>query len=199
MSIKRLANASITGAGGKSSKLWDQTTTMGTYESIATATVDSSGASSISFGNLPQNYVHLQLRYSCRGVASSGTEATMIYASPHAANGYYHYLQGDGASIASGNSGGLSFATLIGYMPNNANSTYIFSGGIIDILDYSSSSKIKTYRGLSGFDSNGSGWVSLHSGINNDISPITTLTMSNNSATNLAPGSTFALYGIRGA
>ena len=61
MAIRRLSSSSLT-TGSKSSKLWDQETTLGTFESIAVATVDSGGASSVTFSNIPATYTHLQVR-----------------------------------------------------------------------------------------------------------------------------------------
>ena len=74
MAIKRLTGTGIQSRNAKSSKVWDGESSMGAFESIATAVVDSSGASSITFSNIPQTYKNLQIRYIARNQGSSGDD-----------------------------------------------------------------------------------------------------------------------------
>ena len=60
MSIKRFSTGSISSPTPKNSKLWDQETFPGTFESIASAVVDASGATTITFSSSPSTYAHLQ-------------------------------------------------------------------------------------------------------------------------------------------
>ena len=50
MAIRRFSTSNLT--GGKSSKLWDQETFPGYFESIATVVVGSAGSATIDFTNM---------------------------------------------------------------------------------------------------------------------------------------------------
>jgi hypothetical protein len=68
---------------------------------------------------------------------------------------------------------------------------------IIDIQDYSSTSKNKTVRTFSGVDFNGSGSVNLYSSLWMSTSAISSLTLTSNTG-EFSTNTTFALYGIKG-
>ena len=53
MAIRKFSASSLTNPNSKSSKLWDQETTLGTFESIATASCTTTEAS-VTFSNIPQ-------------------------------------------------------------------------------------------------------------------------------------------------
>ena len=78
-----------------------------------------------------------------------------------------------------------------------SNTSGIFSGGVIDILDYANTNKYKTSRGLSGYDANGSGLLYLASGLWMNTAAITSIEITD-ALGNFATNSTFALYGIKG-
>ena len=200
MSIKRLANASITGAGGKSSKFWDQTTTMGTYESIATATVTSSG-DEITFTNVPQNYSHLQIRVSGRGNYATGGWSG-IYFNGSAVSGNYpsHSLTGNGSATAVygyTNEWNQIIPSINNPLPWINATANVLGTYIWDILDYTSTSKNKVVRLLAGWDGNGSGSVTFGSGLWTSTAAITQIQIS--ALSGFVAGSQAALYGIRGA
>ena len=202
MSIKRLVTGSISSATPKGSKVWDQETVLGTFESIATATVDSSGASTISFSNIPQNYAHLQLRYIARDTTANVdvTGVVLRLNSDSGANYTRHYLLSDGAAVYSG---ALTSRTSIGsgLVPSGGSPASVFSVAIIDILDYANTSKYKTYRVLSGVDTNNTsppGYLNLESALWLSTAAISSITITVPSG-NYAQYSQFALYGIRGA
>ena len=70
---------------------------------------------------------------------------------------------------------------------------------IIDFLDYTNTSKLSTIRAYGGFDANGSGLFSLHSGyVDLTGGSINAIRISTNSMAFKA-GTICALYGIRGA
>jgi hypothetical protein len=199
VSVRKFTSASISSAVIKSSKLWDQETFPGTFESISTAIVDSSGASTITFSNIPQNYKHLQIRYIGRG--SSGTVYSRLrFNSDTSTNYYTHELYGGGSgSLGAQAYSGSSFNAIVlsGQGFTSASST--FNGGIVDILDYTSTSKNKTVKILEGFDANGSGALGFYSGLwSATPAAITTIEIIISSGT-FSQYSHFALYGIRGA
>jgi len=77
-------------------------------------------------------------------------------------------------------------------------SASIFSGLVIDVLDYENANKNKTIRSLDGFDSNGGGQICFNSGLWISTSVIDRLDLIP-SASTFAQYSHFALYGIKGA
>jgi hypothetical protein len=196
LAIRRLSTTSITSTGGKSSKLWDQETTLGTFESIATATVDASGASSIDFTNIPQTYKHLQIR----GIAKFSTASSLAFTfNSDTGNNYaIHHICGNGASASSNNA--TSLGTIRIQRQEGVSATAnIFTGFVLDILDYNNTNKYKTTRSLAGDDKNGSGSISLESGLWMNTSAISSITFTSPSAYTFSQYSSFALYGIRGA
>lgn len=162
----------------------------GAYDSIATTTVGTGGASSITFSSIPSTYTHLQIR----GIAQATLATGFIrFNSDSASNYATHYLYGDGASAASG----AATNQTISYAFLATASANIFGGAVIDILDYTNTNKYKTMRSLSGGDQNGTGYIELISGLWQSTSAITSITLIPASG-NFAQYSSFALYGIKG-
>lgn len=160
------------------------------YESIATVTGDGS-SSSITFSSIASTWTHLQIRMS--GINNSGSLYMRINGDT-GTNYSRHYLYGNGSAVYAA---GAASSNLIYLNPNGGNTTSP-QGGIIDVLDYASSSKNKTIRSLVGVDMNGSGSIWLASGAWLSTSAITSITLAFD-YNNILTGSTFALYGIKGA
>jgi hypothetical protein len=75
----------------------------------------------------------------------------------------------------------------------------IFGVLVLDILDYANTSKTKTTRTLMGYDKNGAGKVTLTSGLWNNTSAISSISIVPKDGSSWAEYSSFALYGIKGA
>ena len=163
------------------------------YESISTVTVGAGGSSSISFSSIPSTYKHLQIRFSANN-ASNQNIFLRFNGDTTGANYTRHYLYGDGSSAASG--GNVSDGQLsIGYTSLAAN---VFGAGIVDILNYASTSINKTIRSLAGYDQNGSGLVVLYSGVWSKTPEAITSISIYSTSSNINQYSHFALYGIKG-
>lgn len=164
------------------------------FDSIQTVTVGSGGSSSISFNSIPAGYKHLQIRasYKC---ASNG----WIYARANNDSTYTnymtHYVEGSGSGT---NAASQQIGSITGLAMNygQSNGSSIFDVTILDILDYSNTSKNKTARSLRGCDNNGSGYVGLQSSLWINTSAISQLEIFVNGST-FNQFSTFALYGIK--
>jgi hypothetical protein len=166
------------------------------YFSIATQTIGSGGASSITFSSIPSTFTHLQIRSIARD-PYSGTGDTFLRAQFNGDTGsnyVFHYLAGSGSSASSSNALSQSFAP-IGDVSYDGDIANAFAAGVADILDYSNVNKYKTVRALAGGDFNGSGYVYLQSGLWMNTAAITSITIS--SYTNLKQYSSFALYGVK--
>lgn len=170
----------------------------GSYELIS-STVLGSSTSSVTFSSIVSTYKHLQLRYTARSDRTSASQIDQLilnFNGDTATNYSDHYLYGDGASVASG-SGATQANIELNYFANNTASSGIYGLGIIDILDYSSSSKYKTVRCLGG-SSQTTPTVGLYSGNWRSTSAITSLTLDLAVGPNFMTGSRFSLYGIKG-
>ncbi len=164
----------------------------GVFESIATTTVGASAVSEIIFSSIPQTYKHLQIRGITRNSVTEGN-FRIQFNSDTAANYSHHQLTGDGGSTASYAGSSESYIT----SGNFSGVSGIFTGVILDILDYADTNKFKTTRSLTGFDRNGAGSVSFNSGNWRSGSAITSIRLfAGNNA--FAQYSSLALYGIKG-
>ena len=160
----------------------------GAMESIATISVGSGGASSIEFTNIPSGYQHLQVRGLLIGVSANDAGARLNQDSG-ATKYAWHRLNGNGSSATAtaGTSTNNSYAAVF--------TTTYGAGFVMDILDYTSTSKNKTMRMFGGWDANGSGQVFLHSGLYMDTAAVTAVTVFG--VSNFAQHSTLALFGLR--
>ncbi len=170
------------------------------YESIATTTVGSGGSSTITFTSIPSTYQHLQIRYIARDTLGTADVAGLLlrFNSDSGTNYTRHYLLADGASVYTG---GSTSRTSIngGLVLSGGSPASVFAAGVIDILDYDDTNKYKTYRVLSGVDTNGTsppGYVDFESALWLSTSAVTSITITLPSG-NYAEYSSFALYGIK--
>lgn len=173
--------------------------TQSSFESIATVTLGSS-SSTITFSSIPGTYKHLQIRGMTRDtVAGTLRSLKMIFNNDTTTQYSSHSLIGDGASATAGSTTMQPFM-VTGYSTASNLTSGIYATSIIDIIDYASTTKNKTVRALNGYNSNGGGSVYLASSAwyGGPTSAVTDIQFST-AGTAFAAGSTFALYGIKGA
>lgn len=164
----------------------------GDYQAIMTATVDSGGASSITFSSIPSTFKHLQIRVTQLNSATATTN--LRFNSDSGSNYSRHYLYGGGASAVG--AAGSASQTSIGVLYNE--STTYAAVSVIDILDYTSVNKNKTVRSLMGWDSNGAGYVFLYSGSwMNSSTAVSSITFTPDGG-QFNQHTQFALFGIKG-
>jgi hypothetical protein len=168
------------------------------YESIATVNGNGS-SSSITFSSIPSTYQHLQVRAVCREATGTNVFGNVSFqANGDTGSNYtFHQVYGNGTS-ALASSQGYSTATALFNIAGNAAATSVLGGGIVDILDYSNTNKLKTFRSISGTDNNSSGFILLRSQLWNNTAAINSLTLADLSGVAFTSESSFALYGIRG-
>jgi hypothetical protein len=165
------------------------------YEPIAVATVPAGGLSSITFGGIPQGYSNLQLRMMVRQTGGS-SGYTMRLNNDTGSNYIRHYLLGASSSVvAAGYTGQTSL--ILSDSAVSSTGANVFGAAVCDIIDYSNSQKTKTIKTFGGFDNNGSGYIDFLSGMWNNTSAVTTITI-NPDAGNFAQYSSFELYGLKG-
>jgi hypothetical protein len=146
-----------------------------------------------AFANIPQTFTHLQMRVFGRST-ETGTIVNMYARFSGDANAAYlgHALAGDGSAVSSSSYLGYD-AWEIGAIPAASTTANVFGSHIIDILDYTNTNKFKTIRSLIGYDANGSGNVSLRSGLWRNTGAITSISIT---YPPFATGSRIDLYGI---
>jgi len=168
-------------------------TSNNSYSSIATVYASSGSLSSTTFTNIPQNYTHLQLRLFAKDASASGVAGLYGNINGDSSTYWQHSLSGNGSSASSANGSDTRINSGITYIPTSANAS-VFSGLIIDILDYNNTSKYKTLRLLGGYDANGSGTVVLQSLLWQQFAPISSIGLGPTGG--FAQYSHIALYGI---
>ncbi len=174
----------------------------GSFESIATVSVGSGGAANIEFTSIPSTYKHLQVRLIARAGASATDGYNLL--SFNSDTSQYNYVSHDGlyadgssvASYAAPSGVGLS-GMYIQRLAQGTSGSSIYQAAVIDILDYTSTSKNKTMRYLGGYDRNGGGVICFGSGLwLNNSSAISSLKIVPNSNT-YQQYTEAALYGIK--
>ena len=174
------------------------------YESIATTTVGSGGTGTITFSSIPSTFTHLQIRIMAQtNRATFGIdEARLRFNGDTGSNYAQHLLYGDGATAtATASSSVTSIQVGSGNLGTTTGSN--FGDVILDVLDYTNTNKTKVIRALGGADCNGTvggigGRVGLSSGLWNDTSSVTTITLTPINGALFSQHSSFALYGIKG-
>jgi hypothetical protein len=178
------------------SQNYSRFTDTGAMFPIAMVNVGSAGSASVSFTSIPATYKHLQLRLIARGGSGSSNDSYMNLTFNSVGSSVYaaHQLFGDGSS-ASSNAFASQSVIYLNRIAGGSTNSSSFGTVTMDILDYASTTKNKTIRALGGWDNNGSGRVSLTSGLYAQTTAITSLTLTPE-AGNFPQFSQFALYGI---
>ena len=172
---------------------------------IAGQTISVSGGEA-SFSSIPQSFTHLQLRIfskSPTGSAAGTSGFTTSFDSQYLrfnndatpANYADHKVAGDGASVTSSGAFNQITAARTGVMPITTAPAGVFGVNIVDILDYSNTSKNKVFRYISGTDLNGSGYSVFGSGLWTSTAAINNIFVGGFTA-GFSVGSRFDLYGI---
>lgn len=167
------------------------------FESIATVTVGSGGASSIEFTSIPGTYQHLQVRLLGRTTSAvATTNFRTRFNSDTGSNYALHRIDASGASVSAVGYPSLDRMDFDRIAGASATAS-IFGASVLDILDYATTSKNKTVRGFGGCDTNGGGYLMVESGLWMSTSAITTIYMEPTGGGNWVQYSTAALYGVK--
>ena len=169
------------------------------YESIATINVGSGGSSTVTFSSIPNTYKHLQIRAMAADTGNGFFDITTRINGDSGSNYAGHQLYGQGSSAAASVLGG---STPVPQMytfytsGTNGGASSAFGVLVLDILDYASTTKNKTLRGLLGSDTNGNGFILFRSHVwLNSSTAISSISFTPSNS--LAQYSQFALYGVK--
>ena len=172
-----------------------------TYQAIATTTVGSGGASSISFSSIPNTYTDLQILLSAR---TNGTDApgyAILRLNGNSSSVYSRKtLQGDG-STAQSYSGSGETAVNYMYVNGNAGTVNTFSNTSIYIPNYNSSNnKAFYFDTVQERNATTNAWVMTQANLWANTSAITSITLEPqniDSQTLFLQYTTATLYGIK--
>jgi len=166
----------------------------GAYDLLET--VELTTTTSFSFTGLDSytDYKHLQLRFTAGKANGSGSNPTMYlrFNGDSGANYAWHALNGDGSSVTSDNGTTQTFIRLNDSIGGDS-ANGIFSAAVVDILDFSSTTKNTTLRALHGCVS-GETDIHLTSGLWNSTSAVTSIEQF---SSDQSAGSRFSLYGVK--
>ncbi len=172
----------------------------GDFESIATVTGDGS-ATTLTFSSIPSTYQHLQIRVLGRTTSTSTLIKPLILwlNGVNTGTSYArHQIWGTGSSVLVNGAADQPYWDFADTLGTDAYASGLMGVSIIDIHDYASTSKYKTMRAFSGCDTNTTaGKIWLSSGLYKSTTAISSVSL--NSLNAFTSGSTFALYGIKGA
>jgi hypothetical protein len=170
----------------------------GAFDFIAAATGTGS-STTITFSGIPQGYKQLQIRMTARdALASAGLSFFLIRFNGNTGNNYaWSSSYGAPTSVLSEQTSPDTRIQIRGAAVGNSAGSGIVGAALIDIMDYSSTTKTKSLSALSG------GWatssarnVALSGGFFNDTSAINSISIIGfNNWTNLTD---VAIYGIKG-
>jgi len=198
MAIRSLLRSQITNAEWYDNFLAGNAPAVpGGYFLLETTTLTSS-ASSVSFTGLGSytDYKHLQIRMITRtSTGNAGDGIDMIFNSDTSSSYAEHRLQRSGSSVASSANTSQS-AMIVAYTAGDGTTADAFGGCVLDILDFSSTSKNTTVRSLSGDSAHGG--LLFSSGLYFKTDAITSIELTDEGSDNFVSGSRFSLYGISG-
>ena len=163
-----------------------------TYEIIASNTVGSGGAASITFSSIPSTYTDLLIRYTTR-IDVGGQDVILLSLNGSTSSFSMKWLYGSGSAA-----GSVTTPTrTVGIMGESGFTANTFSNGDIYIPNYTSSN----YKSISAdavSENNGTTAVSgLFASLWSNTAAITQIDITPNGGNNFVQYSTFYLYGIK--
>jgi len=148
-----------------------------------------------TFTNIPQNFTHLQIRYQGRSTNATATDTFFLRFNADTTGPYYYtfsYNNYNGSSTTNSSNGGYMN---LGLMPGATVASNFFGGAIVDIYNYTSTTKTKSIKALWGFDTSSTGSTGHTTGYWTGTSAITSIQFGTASAGDAA-NAVATLYGI---
>lgn len=161
------------------------------------ASASGNGSAQINLANIPQTFTHLQIRVFTRSSRVNQNDFLFIRFNGDGGSNYAaHELNGDGSAVASLSYTSAARTYVTGpYMPAASATANTYGVAIIDILDYTNTNKNKIVRAIGGYDANGSGIISIHSGVWLSTAAINGINMGTANNADIS-GTRYDLYGI---
>jgi len=165
-----------------------------TYTPIATTTLGSA-ASSVTFSSISGAYTDLILIISARGTTSASSTSVYFTTNITGSNYSSTWLVGNGSAAASSRYSNLGQGYL-GYIAGGTTASDSRGNIIAHFMNYSNTTTNKTVISRGNVaEAETAAYVSLIRG----TSALTSITVGEGGGNNFVAGSTFTLYGIKGA
>ena len=164
------------------------------YELIATA-FGTGSSGTITFSSIPADYKHLQIRYSAKVTTSTGEDLYLRFNGILSASYVTHRLSALSTTLSSSSNTGLDVIFLERGL-SITDTANAFAAGVIDILDYTSTSKNTTLRAFYGKNDN-INTVQLRSGLLMNTAAINSISLITSAGSHTTT-SRFSLYGLKG-
>jgi hypothetical protein len=163
------------------------------FDSIATASP--SGVNTITFSSIPGTYKALQIRANFK--VSAATTVVVRLNNVETESYARHGLVGSFGTVTAYGNTSQSNMPFAGMSGGQIGTTIYQTVGVIDILDYASTSKNKVMRAISGTEFNAeASEVDITSGLSLSTAAVTSITILTTGA-NFTATSTFSLYGVK--
>jgi hypothetical protein len=164
-----------------------------TFTKIASVTVGSGGASSIDFTSIPSTYTDLCVKISARGSTTFALNGHFyaITLNNTSANRSQRFLQGDGATPASGTS-----SSFTSYMDPSDYTANTFANNEMYIPNYAGSTNKSMSLDVVTENNSTTSFAAFYAQLWSDTAAINRVTLTPN-AGNFAQYSTATLYGIK--
>lgn len=165
-----------------------------TYKLIASNTVGSGGAASITFSSIPQDYTDLAIRISCRTNGTSTGDGFVIALNGSSASFTGKGLFGDSASARSN----TTTTAGIGVVAGTSQAANIFAATDVYINDYSTSN-FKPFLIQNANDSNSTlqAYVVQGGRLWSNTAAITSFTLTTDNSASFIQYTSVHLYGIK--
>jgi hypothetical protein len=164
---------------------------MATFIKIASVTVGSGGASTITFSSIPQTYTDLCMKLSIRGLASNTNEAYYINVNGTGYGGTRRAIYGTGSNAGTETASNIRWD----YFSDSAATSNTFGSGDLYIPNYTgSNNKSMSMEGVAEGNTSGM-FMAMTAALWSSTSAITSLSLEGLNG-NIAQHSTAVLYGI---
>lgn len=172
------------------------------FESIATVTASGS-SSTIEFTSIPSTYQHLQIRFRTRATSTIINGNLDIRFNGDTGSNYsYRAIAASNTNVTVNRGATQSTIRMNNCVPGTSSLASLTGVGVIDIFDYTSTTRYKTLRGFHGKNENNSSftynYVTLQAGTWNSGSVISSIQILSTNGDNFTTATEFALYGIKG-
>jgi len=168
-----------------------------TYKLIASSTVGSGGAANITFSSIAGTYTDLLLKVSLRSGASAFNDYVLLQFNSSGGTAYSdRQLTGNGTAASSASrSGNAQMYAIASSGASNTAST--FGNGEYYIPNYAGSANKSISLDAVNENNGTEAYANLSAGLWSNTAAITSIVLTNNSATNFVQYSTAYLYGIK--
>ena len=208
MAVSRLSQQSLQNAFPKGNTVWDGTTATSAFDSLGVYVL-ASNTTSITFSNIPQTYSHLQLRVIARGSSGSGAgELDVRLGTGTASSSSIYSRHNFGVYSPTSSTSGVDYNTTAttttfrgcGQVALASDLANVYGSMILDVLDYTSTSKLKTIRSITGVNDNNNGLCSniyYTAGLWQASTAVNVVNIYLHAGSDFLPYSSFALYGVK--